>query len=504
MWFRAAYSSSTPQLALESGGIAIRAYKMNAHIKLRGRRDLAGQIYRQIRASIVDGRLAPGERLPSTRTLASELDVSRKTTLDVFERLIGEGYLRSRTGDGTFVSDEMTRLAPTPPRERIVQATGAVWETLPEALPASRKDMPARFDFVGGVTDKRLFPFDKWRKCVSHALRIQARGNGSYHDPSGDQELRLAISRYLASSRAVVSNWQDVIVTNGAQQAIELLARAVIRPGDVIAVEDPGYPPARSVFTAAGARVIDVPVDKDGLRVDALPSKARMVYVTPSHQFPLGMPMTLERRLALLEWAHRRGALVIEDDYDGEYRFEGRPMESLKSLDNAGVVAYVGTFSKTIFPELRIGYMIPPSSLAATLRKAKQVSDWHSSTLMQTALGKFMPDGYFAKHLRHMHREYARRRATLLEYLQGDLADVFTPLPSVAGIHLVAILADDTNEADIIARANQASVGLYGISRMFNTQPSRQGILFGYGGIGVDDIRSGLTQLGETLRATRR
>lgn len=480
---------------------------MNAHIKLSSRRDLAGQIYRQIRAGIVDGRLAPGERLPSTRTLAAELGVSRKTTLDVFERLIGEGYLRSRTGAGTFVSEEMTRLAhpaSVSRRDRIVQTTGAMWETLPDALPSSRADKPARFDFVGGVTDKRLFPFDTWRKCVSDALRIQTRGPGAYHDPAGNQGLRLAISRYLASSRAVTSNWQDVIVTNGAQQAIELLARAVIRPGDVVAVEDPGYPPARSVFTAAGATVIDVPVDGNGLCVDALPDHARMVYVTPSHQFPLGMPMTMERRLALLEWAHRRGALVIEDDYDGEYRFEGRPMESLKGLDNSGVVAYVGTFSKTIFPELRIGYLIPPASLSSTLRKAKQVSDWHSGSLMQSALAKFMLDGDFARHLRRMHKEYGRRRATLLEHLRGDLSRWFRPMPSEAGIHLVALLTNGARESDIIARAAEVSVGLYGISPMFNARPAQQGVLFGYGGIGVDDIDTGLASLAKALHATSR
>ncbi|MGO4581787.1 PLP-dependent aminotransferase family protein, partial [Cupriavidus sp. 2TAF22] len=237
---------------------------MDVHLNIHGRQGLAGQLYRQLRAGIVDGRLAPGERLPSTRDLATRLGVSRKTTLDVFERLIAEGYLRSRAGDGTFVAPEMSRLAHPPSPAFPSPGSGSIWEELPDALPHTAPGAAPAFDYVGGVTDKSLFPFDKWRSCVGHALRVQARGRGAYRDPAGEQELRLAVSRYLAFSRAVVSNWQDVIVTHGAQQAIDLLARVVSRPGDVVAVEDPGYPPARIVFSAVGARLAYVPVDADG------------------------------------------------------------------------------------------------------------------------------------------------------------------------------------------------------------------------------------------------
>jgi len=472
---------------------------MEVHLTVHGRKGLAGQIYRQLRAGVIDGRLAPGERLPSTRELASQLGVSRKTTLDVFERLIAEGYLRSRTGDGTFVADSMTRLAPPPARAPVAPAVGPAWADMPDALPMTGPGKAPTWDFVGGVTDKRCFPFDQWRRCVSHALRLQARGSGAYHDPAGEQDLRLAVARYLAFSRAVVAGWQDVIITQGAQQALDLLARVTIQPGDVIAVEEPGYPPARIIFAALGAHVAPVPVDAGGLVVDALPANAKMVYVTPSHQFPLGMPMHLERRLALLEWAQRHGALVVEDDYDSEFRFEGRPMESLKSLDNASVVAYVGTFSKTIFPELRMGYVIPPVQLGAAVRKAKQLGDWHSCTMTQTALAKFMLDGYFAKHLRRIHKEYAARRAALLEHLEGPLAPWLTPLPSAAGIHLVAILDASLDESAVTARAASASIGLYGIAGMYAGQHRRGGLLFGYGGIGVPEIHAGLDRLETVL-----
>ncbi|SAL03337.1 GntR family transcriptional regulator [Caballeronia ptereochthonis] len=432
---------------------------MDIHITLHGRRDLTGQIYAQLRAGIIEGRLAANARLPSTRDLAVQLGVSRKTALDVFERLIAEGFLRTRAGDGTFVADGLARLPsvrPEPVSAR-ARATG-IWRRMPErmTMPMPPAHETLDCDFKGGATDKTLFPYDAWRRCLNQALRMQARTGGgmaSYRDPGGEQELRLGIARYLAFSRAVVCNWQDVLVTQGAQQALDLLARVVIQPGDVVAVEEPGYPPARALFAALGARIAQVPVDGEGIIVKKLPRNTRLVYVTPSHQFPLGMPMSLDRRVGLLEWAAKRGAVIVEDDYDGEFRFEGRPVESLKSLDRAGLVAYVGTFSKTLFPDLRLGYVVPPATLSEPLRNAKQVCDWHSCMLTQTALGAFMLNGEYAKHLRRMHKWYAERRAVLIARLTGDLAPWFEPLPATAGIHLVARLAAPWREDDVVAAA---------------------------------------------------
>jgi GntR family transcriptional regulator/MocR family aminotransferase len=474
---------------------------MDIHITLQGRDDLAGQIYRQLRAGVIEGRLAAGERLPSTRDLALKLGVSRKTTLDVFERLSAEGFLRTRPGDGTFVADGLARVASRKAqatRHRI--ETQAVWSTVPQALSMPEPGRTYELDFRGGVTNKSHFPFDTWRRCINHALRLQMRGRGEYHDCAGEQDLRLAVSRYLAFNRAVVSNWQDVIVTQGAQQALDLVARAVVRPGDVVAMEDPGYPPARASFAALGATLVSVPVDDQGILVAQLPKRAKLVYVTPSHQFPLGMPMSLERRVALLEWAQQRDAVIIEDDYDGEFRFEGRPMESLKSLDRVGLVAYVGTFSKTIFPELRVGYVVAPVSLNETIRKAKQIADWHSSTLTQAALARFMLDGDFAKHLRRMHKHYEARRALLVAHLQGDLAQWFEPIVPVAGIHLTALLKNGLTEKDLVGGAVDPSLGLYGISAFYAGASARQGLLFGYGGIELDEIERAMQILGRRLR----
>ncbi|HEY4297144.1 MAG TPA: PLP-dependent aminotransferase family protein [Paraburkholderia sp.] len=493
---------------------------MDIHIAVEGHHDLSGQIYRQLRAGIVDGRLAGGTRLPSTRDLATQLGVSRKTTLDVFERLLSEGYLSARAGSGTFVADGLERLpversahawAADSSRERTkakAKAAAAraqpLWDLLPERLPLPRPSVPSPQDFVGGATDKALFPFDVWRRCVNHALRAQARGPGTYRDAAGEQELRLAISRYLAFNRAVSSNWEDVIVTQGAQHALDLMARITLRPGEVAAIEDPGYPPAHACFTATGARVVPVPVDRHGLIVSKLPDKARLVYVTPSHQFPLGMPMSLERRVELLEWAQKRGAVIIEDDYDCEYRFEGRPMEPLKSLDRAGLVAYVGTFSKTIFPELRVGYVVPPASLYGPLIKARQIADWHGCRLTQTALASFMLNGDFAKHLRRMHKIYAARRAMLLEHLHDDLAPWFEPIVPTAGIHMTARLRAPVTEQALIDAAREASIGLYGLAPFYRRAPPQPGLMFGYGSIAVEHIDASLTTLAGILKRIAR
>jgi GntR family transcriptional regulator/MocR family aminotransferase len=485
---------------------------MDIHIVVVGHRDLAGQIYRQLRAGIVEGRLAGGTRLPSTRDLAVQLGVSRKTTLDVFERLLAEGYLSARTGAGTFVAEGLQRLpvqhagyvrtvepARAQTKARSKARAQPLWEHMPAGLSLPASKLVLEHEFIGGMTDKSLFPFDVWRRCINQAVQAQSRSPGIYRDAAGEPELRLAISRYLGFNRAVVCNADEVLVTQGAQHALDLMARVMLRPGDVAALEDPGYPPARACFAAAGAKVVAVPVDADGLMVHKLPDNARLVYVTPSHQFPLGMPMSLERRVALLEWAQKRGAVIIEDDYDSEYRFEGRPMEPLKSLDRAGLVAYIGTFSKTIFPELRVGYVVPPAPLLRPLCTARQVADLHGCTLTQTALAAFMLDGEFAKHLRRMHKVYAARRVCLLEHLQGGLEPWFDAVVPTAGIHLAARLKGTITEEKVIAAARAASIGLYGIARFHRRARPQPGLMFGYGGIAVEQIDAALTTLAKLM-----
>ena len=338
---------------------------MDVHVTLSGRGDLTAQIYRQLLEAILDGRLRSGERLPPTRELARRLAVSRNTVAVAYDRLVADGFLVGRAGAGTYVSAEPVRGRAAP---KGVVRPRAVWESIaggPSGTARPGGPNMQAYDFRVGVPDAELFPLETWRRLVSRELR---RGVGGYGDPSGHEGLREAIARHIGVSRSVRAGADDVLVTNGAQQALDLVGRVLIEPGACVAVEEPGYPPARLLFRSLGARVVGVPVDGEGLDVAAIPGAARLVYVTPSHQFPLGTPMSLARRAALLAWAERRNAVVIEDDYDSEFRFGDRPLEPLQSLDRAGRVIYVGSFSKTLLPMLRLGFLVAPASLGPALR----------------------------------------------------------------------------------------------------------------------------------------
>lgn len=470
---------------------------MELHLTLDGRQDLAGQLYRQLRAAILDGRLAAGDRLPPMRFLAERLQVSRKTVGEAYERLAAEGFLQGKVGSGTYVSARLTPLERPRPAAAALQANPH-WRAIAAGWQPFLQQAQ-RYNFAGGTTDKRRFPFDVWRACLQRALRLQARSPAFYAEPLGDPELRLAIARYLAINRAVRCDWNDILVSQGAQQALDLLARVLLEPGDLAVVEEPGYPPARAIFSAAGARVLGVPVDAEGLRVDLLPAQAKLVYVTPSHQFPLGQPMSLQRRLELLEWARGRQVLIIEDDYDGEYRFDGRPLESLQNLDSEGRVAYVGTFSKTLFPELRLGYLLMPPALRTELTAAKSLADRHSASLQQLALAHFISSGAFAKHTRHLQREYAQRRQHLLTRLSGDLGTWLEPLPSVAGIHLAARLRQPLDTRRLCAQLAERGLLLGDLAPFYAEGPAMAGLLFGFGAIETADIDPALDILRELL-----
>lgn len=295
-------------------------------------------------------------------------------------------------------------------------------------------------------------------------------------------------------------DWNALMVTQGAQQGLDLLARVMLDPGDLAVVEEPGYPPARASLLATGAEVRGVPVDAEGLRVDLLPDNAKLVYVTPSHQFPLGMPMSLERRLQLLDWAQRHRALIIEDDYDSEYRFDGRSLESLRSLDRNGQVAYLGTFSKTLFPELRLGYLLPPASLREAVLAARKLVDRHSETLQQRALALFIQRGDFARHTRRLQREYTQRRGRLLERLHGDLSPWLEALPAVAGIHLAARCREPLDVLRIARHLRQQGLEVGTLPPFYAETPAQAGFLFGFGCIERDDIDPALDLLRAELR----
>jgi GntR family transcriptional regulator / MocR family aminotransferase len=478
---------------------------MEVHVSLPaagGRGDLSARIYRQLRDAVLDGRLRPGERVPPTRELAARLDVSRNTVAAAYDRLTAEGLLVGRVGAGTYVCSEPLAPAGT---ARSAPGGGEIrprprWDGLEPRVTTARGTVA--YDFDVGVPDVRLFPFPAWRRLVVHELTPAAQPPAGYGGPDGLPGLRAAIARYIGLSRSVRAGADDVVVTRGAQQALDLVGRVLLDPGDVVAVEEPGYPPARNLFRSLGARVVGVPVDGEGLVVDALPAAARLVYTTPSHQFPLGTPMSLARRAALLGWAERAGAAVIEDDYDSEYRFSDRPLEPLQSLDRGGRVVYVGSFSKTMLPMLRLGFLVAPASLLPALRVARQLSDWHGDLPAQAALARFLDEGLLSRHLRRASREYAGRHARILAALRGELARWLEPVPSAAGLHLCARLRPGVrvDMAAVVARARERDVFVSALGSFAGVPPDPDGLVIGYGAVRPERIEEGMRRLAATFR----
>ncbi|RJS25945.1 PLP-dependent aminotransferase family protein [Corallococcus sp. H22C18031201] len=474
---------------------------MDLHVNLEDRRDLAGQIYRALRAAILDGRLKPGERLPPTRDLARSLSVSRNTVSVAYEWLTAEGLVAGRTRAGSFVQG-----AATAPGGSTRMVPGVrlrardIWSTLP---PERAREAAVPYEFRVGVPDTRTFPFESWRRLMARQFRATTRSEG-YAETAGLRGLREAVSRHVGLARGVRASPDDILITHGAQQALDLIGRVFIEPGDCIALEEPGYSPARFLFQSMGARIIPVPVDAEGLVVSALPDSARLVYVTPSHQFPLGMALSPARRLALLEWAKRRDAVIIEDDYDSEFRFGGRPLETLHGLDRSGRVFYVGSFSKVMLPELRLGFLVAPPSVQGALRAAKRVTDWHTQLASQAALARFIDTGLLARHIRKMRREYEDRHERILEELDREGGEWLQPLPSTAGLHLSVLLRQGglRLERDVTTRAREAGVGLVNLSRYFLARPARPGWVLGFGTLPSERIREGVRRLRSVLEAS--
>ena len=464
-------------------------------MSLIGRQNLSGEIYKQLRGAIVDGRLRPGDRLPPTRDLARSLSVSRTTVSVAYDRLVGEGFVRSRVGAGTFVSDHAPpRRLVAKQRRRDALVPRKIWEGIPMPIAFGRR---AQFDFRSGLPDAALFPHVLWRRLMSREMRSEAVGRGVYGDPAGLRSLREAIARHIGIARAVDASADDITITSGTQQALDVVTRVLLTPGHRVAVEDPGYMPARALFRTLGMRIAAVPVDDEGVVVDALPRDVRLVYVTPSHQYPLGVPMSLSRRLGLLAWAERHDAAIIEDDYDSEFRFGGRPIEPLHTLDRAGRVIYVGSFSKTMLPTLRLGFVLAPPSLRAAVHRAKFVCDWHTSQLAQATLARFIDDGWFARHVRKMSNVYRARRALIAETLTRDFGEHLELVQSAAGLHVAARARTAPAEriSEVARRAFDVGVAVQELAKFAVDPRSPAGLVLGYGAIPIRRIEDGLARL---------
>jgi GntR family transcriptional regulator/MocR family aminotransferase len=470
------------------------------------------RIYHALKSGIRAGRLGPAARLPSTRALASDLGVSRNTVMLAYEQLVAEGYVVSRDRSTTSVAGALApRALPassTPKAEGQARISSYARRlTKNPAMPpsgsyASRPGL--RYDFRYGRPAVDEFPREIWRRLLAARARRTGRDALGYGSPAGYGPLREALCEYLRRARGLSCDAEQIAIVNGSQQGIDLTARVLLDPGDGAIVEEPHYPGATLTFEAAGARLIRIPVDAQGLDIRKLSqagARARLAYVTPCHQFPTGVIMPLERRLALLDWASRAGAWVVEDDYISEFRYEGRPLEALQALDGNGRVIYVGTFSKTLFPALRLAYLVLPRPLVRPYLAAKWVADRFSAMLAQEALADFITSGQFERYLRRAGARNAARRRALIGALRQHFGDRVEIAGENTGVHLLVWL-NDVPKRDLeplIARAAHAGVGLYPISPYYASPPRRAGLLVGYASLTEADIRAGIRRLAEVV-----
>ena len=444
-------------------------------------------VFERLRQGILAGTLPAGARLPPTRALASELSVARQTVVLAYERLAAEGYVRARTGSGTFVSNDLPDAAPLPaaPPPAAANALSARG-TLLAALPAtaSARDATSGMLLAGGLPAPDLFPAHAWARCAARAFRPLAGELASYPPPQGLLVLREQIAAHLAATRGLVADPDSIVVTAGTQQALRTAAELLLDPGDPVWVEDPGYIAGRGALIAAGARPVPVPSDAEGLDIAAgiqLAPHARLALVAPSHATPLGGALPIGRRLALLDWAARANAWVLEDDCDSEFRWEGRPLPPLATLDQAGRVIYCGTFSKTLAPALRLGFAVVPAPLVPAFVRLRTLMDRGTDALGQAILAEFMAQGLLAPHIRRMRTEYARRRTAVLDAMQRFVHAVI-PLPAPGGLHMVARLPDDADEAATVRACRARGLSVAPLRAYYAGVPRMSGIVMGFAG----------------------
>ena len=469
---------------------------------------LARQIYRSLRNLILSGGLKPGTKLPSTRTLGRHLGLARTTIISAFELLAAEGYVEGAPGSGTYVAQALTSEMQMARRGKSPSKTGS-----PPRLSA-RGQAVRRHEHGGSLPEMKIFaptlpaldafPFDEWRRLLTRACRREGRSLLDAVDPRGWPQLRRAIAAYLGPARGVMCDPEQIIILSSARQAAQLAARLMADNGDTAWVEEPGYPEVNASVRAAGLELALIPVDDEGIRIAtgrALAPDARIACITPSHHYPLGATMSLARRLDLLEWARQAGATIIEDDYDGEFRYGGKPLTALYGLDGGERVIYVGTFSKVMFRSLRLAYMVCPAHLVDVFAAARGQLDGHAVAITQAALAEFMESGAFAAHIRRMRALYKERQDILLALARRYLAGALTLLPSSAGLHLVGYLPRGVSDEAVAAALPMARVSPGVLSRYYGAKPSASGLILGYAAWDEPALREGVLALAKAIEA---
>jgi GntR family transcriptional regulator / MocR family aminotransferase len=483
-------------------------------LNLNGTRGpLYRRIYQALKSGIHAGRLGAAARLPSTRSLAADLGVSRNTVMLAYEQLAAEGYVVSRHRSTTSVAGATPPRASTAPsgaRAEPPPRISAYAERLTKdpAMPPSGSYVSRpgiRYDFRYGRPTVDEFPREIWRRLLALRARRSPRDAFGYASPAGYAPLREALAEYLARARGLACDAEQIVIVNGSQQGLDVCARLLLDHGDRVLMEDPGYVLARQIFLAGGAEVMPVAADREGMQTEGLPA-ARLAYTTPSHQFPLGGVLSAGRRRELLAWARHNGAYVIEDDYDSEYRYDIAPITPLQALDEAGRVIYLGTVSKTLSPTLRLGYLVVPPPLALAFARAKRLTDRHSPSLEQEALAELIESGAYERHVRRVRRRNGERRGALLAALSATTGDAVTVVGADAGLHIVAWLNGvmQADEAAFIDRAQAAGLGLYPLSPLYaadraGTSPQQAGLVIGYASLDEPAIRRGVRLLASLL-----
>lgn len=468
------------------------------------------QLYDQVRTAILSGRLAPGMRLPPTRELANELGVARNTVLNAFDQLYAESYVERRVGDGTYVSRELPDdLLKVKTFERQAQTTNrhhpqfSAWgATVAEISigPGNYRGRPRPFRTSTPALDG--FPYKLWGRLLRTRWSASAKELIPYGDSAGYYPLRRAIALYLSTARGVRCTPEQVIIVAGSQHALEIVTRSLLAPGDAAWIEDPGFLGARAALISLGVRLVPVPIDHEGLNVSAgieRQADPKLIYVTPSHQYPLGITLSLKRRLDLLKLAGKTGAWIIEDDYDSEFRYTGRPLAALQGLDPEQRVIYIGTFSKVLFPSLRIGYIVAPTDLCEAFVRARAIAGHQSPTLEQAVLADFISEGHFARHLRRMRAVYAERQSALVKAGQRELPGLLDLPPNDAGMHLMGWLPKGIDDDAAFAAAANYGVEVTPLSG-YCIEPKRRGALrLGYTGYAPRQIWHAVRKLATAL-----
>ncbi len=470
------------------------------------------RIYDLIRSQIDTGAFRPGEKLPSTRALAADLGVSRSTVVVIYEQLASEGYIetaagaRARVVHGIRQRKPQGRRNPMGPSKQSPALSAYAQRVQALALPQRAVADPGHINFLYGAIADEDFPKLAWRRFYNQALTRRQR-HLYYGVAEGEADLRAELQGYLLRARGLSCTVDQILVVQGTQQALELCAKLLVDPGSSVVMEEPCYLMARRTFESVGARVIATPVDEQGLVTSALPrTRNTLAYVTPSHQFPLGSVMSISRRQALLAWAQRHASWIIEDDYDSEFRYGLRPVDPLQSLDAHGCVVYIGTFSKALSPQLRLGYLVLPPALIAPFRRAKQLADRHAPTLEQVVLAELIRSGAYERHLRRLRRANERRRAALIEAIDKHLGARARVEGTDSGLHVVLWVKGVAMRAEqtVVARARALGVGVWPVSPLyaegtkFRTERSA-GFILGYAGLKVDEIDRGLRLLAQVI-----